>query len=344
MKLEASATTAKMTVNFAPMLCILMIGTRMRALQIDPENGNVQSWARKAMFMCTISVLVQALLVILLPFVAKGHCRRGAFEGDVAFTMDNPGVGAVMTVVRYICLLALYGGIATVVYSVFVIEHPEGPKETPPVSPAMQCVINLTVQYFFIYVMLFICITLKSFSTGSSLSNANDEESALERDSNFSRIMSKGIAIFDAARGTVMFAPMLAILFIGARMRALQLAKAKDGTIPPEAGPQTWVQDCMFLATWAVCVQLIMTLLVPLFTGAQKPVVDNDGNLKAPPDSPKALVISMEVVRYLSLIFMYGGATGVVVGIFLMTPDLLPPYNEQALVPGVEVPKPPVPA
>jgi len=176
LKLEASATSAKMTVNFAPMLCILFIGARMRALQIDPKNGNPQSCARNCFFMCTFSVLIQALLVILLPFLAKGECRRGAFDGDVAFTMENQKVGAVIEVLRYLCLFALFGGIATVVYSVFVIQHPEGPSKTPPVSPSMRCAIALTFQYFLVYTLLFISVTIKSFLSGQSSRSSDPEE------------------------------------------------------------------------------------------------------------------------------------------------------------------------
>jgi len=347
LKLEASATAAKMTVNFAPMLCILFVGARMRALQIDPKNGNPQSWAQNCFFMCTFSILIQALLVILMPFVARGECKRGACEGDVSFIMENPRVGAVMTAMRYICLVALYGGAIAVVYSVFVIQHPDGRKMTPPVSPAMKCVIALTVQYFIIYTVLFICITIKSFVSGQGM-NANDAEQAslmrFESDQPFTRAMSKAIAIFDAARSTVMFAPMLSILFVGTRMRALQLAKDEDGQIPRDAGPQKWVQDAMFLATWAVFVQLVMVMLVPMLTGSIKPEIDADGNAKVPPSTNKYIAIFVEVVRYANLICMYVGSTVVIVGLFTMTPQEIQPYSNRHLVPGVDVPKPPIPS
>ena len=53
--------------------------------------------------------------------------------------------------------------------------------------------------------------------------------------------------ILEVARMTVMFAPMLSILFVWDRMRSLQLAlqltkaltKATDGTSPVTAGSQT---------------------------------------------------------------------------------------------------------
>jgi len=47
-------------------------------------------------------------------------------------------------------------------YSVFVITAPEG-QATPPLSPAMACVMNLTVQYFTIYLALFLAQTARNF-------------------------------------------------------------------------------------------------------------------------------------------------------------------------------------
>merc|ERR1719353_1704466 len=163
-KLMGLLTLAKYTVNFAPMLCILFVGARMRALQIDPKHGNPQKWAQNCMFLCTYSVLLQTILVILLPFVTKCECKRGASEGDVVFELENRTLGVVMTVIRYVALLALYGGFTGVMVSVFLIEHPTDVKLTPPISPAMQCVMNLAVQYFPIYLALFVCITIKQFA------------------------------------------------------------------------------------------------------------------------------------------------------------------------------------
>jgi len=362
LQLEASASSAKMTLNFAPMLCILFIGARMRALQIDPKHGNPQSWAQKCFFLCTFSVLVQALLCILIPFLAKGRMKPGSLEGDVAYEMENPAVGKMLTGLRYVCMMVLYIGIAVVIYSIYVIKHPEGRSKTPPVSPAMQCVITLTVQYFFIYLILFSCITVKSFLLGKEhkmerrqgdfdpAAMEDDEapqdlesvEADRQRMGASEKAINKAISIFDAARSTVMFAPMLSILFIAARMRALQLTKAKDGTIPVSAGPQKWVQDGMFLATWSVFVQLVMTMLVPILTGS-KAEVGQDGIVKVPPGTPKSLAIVVEVVRYTSLLCMYGGAVVVMYGLTVMSPDDLPPYNEEHLFPGMGVPNPPVP-
>merc|ERR1719335_1631380 len=119
-KMQGLFTLAKFTVNFAPMLCILFIGARMRALQMDPKHGNPQKWAQNCFYMCAYSVMIQTILVILMPLVLKCECKQGSSEGDVVFELENPTLGIIILVVRWICLLALYGGFSAVIYSVFV--------------------------------------------------------------------------------------------------------------------------------------------------------------------------------------------------------------------------------
>jgi len=324
-KLTGLLTLAKYTVNFAPMLAILFIGARMRALQMDPKNGNPQWWAQYCFYLCTYSIMVQALLIIFIPLCISCKCERGASEGDVVFVMDSSCVMAFMTTIRYIALLCLYGGFTAVMVSVFIIEHPTDVSLTPPISPAMSCVMNLTIQYFTIYLMLFICITLKQFIGANAC-------------------LTIAIDVFDAARATVMFAPMLAILFIGTRMRALQLSTAKDGTIPVEAGPPGYAQDAMFLCTWSVLVQVCMTLLVCLLTCGGKPQLDEDGNVKKPEGGNFIVGIILDILKYLSMVAMYGGVVTVIVAIFLMTPETIPPYGPRgSLIPGLPLAAPPTP-
>jgi hypothetical protein len=325
-KLEGLLKLAKFTVNFVPMLCILFIGARLRALQMDPKGGNPQWWAQYCFYFCTYSVLAQTLLVIIMPFCVACECKIGNSEGDVIFTLENKTIGAMLTIFRYLALLALYGGFSTVIVSVYIIQHPTNPALTPPISPAMQCVMNLTVQYFSVYLMLFVFITCKQFGAHT-------------------KIIDILISVFESAQKTVMFAPMLATLFIGVRMRALQLIMGgdnTDGAIPLNAGPQTWAQDAMFLCTWSVHVQLIMTILVPLVTGSAKVEMDDEGHVKVPEGASKIVGIILDVIRWLCLFMMYGGAITLMVAVYYMTPETLPPkVNAGPLIPGVQVPQPP---
>merc|ERR1719271_1505478 len=121
-----------------------------------------------------------------------------------------------MTAVRFLIMLSLYIGAIAVVCSVFTIQHPEGKELTPPLSPTMQCVLNLSFQYFLIYALLWVFITVQDF--------AGDLP-----------ILEKAKEAIESAKSTVQFAPMLAVLFIATRMRALQLTDNKGA-------PQGWVQ------------------------------------------------------------------------------------------------------
>merc|ERR1719420_1611904 len=58
------------TVVLAPMLCILFIGARMRALQIDPKNGAPQKWAQTLFYVCAYGLLVGTCLCLLNPIFA----------------------------------------------------------------------------------------------------------------------------------------------------------------------------------------------------------------------------------------------------------------------------------
>lgn len=316
-KLGGVLQLATNTVNFAPMLSILFIGARMRALQIDPVNGNPQKWAQMCFRLCAYSVLCQLVLVLAVPYVLGGTCVRGVSEGDITFEVPNPTAFWIMSIIRYCLMLALYGGFTAVIVSVFLISA-EDPADTPPVSPAMICVMNLTVQYFFVYLMLWVLITVKQLSLGWN---------TLRYDSFF----TSAIQTMEAAKNTVMFAPMLAVLFIGLRMRALQISDQ-------QGQPQKYAQQGMYLSTYAVMIQVGMVFLMPLFLGGP-PKVDDDGNVVSKPSSP-ILGYIIIAVRYLALLCLYGGVVAIIHGLFTITPESAMRRGDN-LIPGVDVDAPP---
>merc|ERR1719353_1895372 len=220
----------------------------------------------------------------------------------------------ILSAARYMVMLALYGGFTAVIVSVCVIEGKDG-AAPPPVSPAMICVMNLTVQFFFVYLMLWLMVTIKQFtSTGAGF-------------------LDIAIPTLDSAKATVQFCPMLSILFVGLRMRALQITDQKGA-------PQGWAQQGMFLSTYSVMVQVIMVLALPLFTRSA-PKMDADGNVIA--EGTGILATTLVALRYLAFVALYGGAITVVTAVFLITPETA--TGTGALIPGVEVPVPPaVPA
>merc|ERR1719335_1334321 len=213
-KVESALMTACASMNFAPMLAVLFIGARMRALNMDPVNGNPQKWAQNCFFMCTYALLAQTCFSVAVPLVLQGDAKVGKCEGDMEYTVENKLLGSILAIGRYVMMICIYVGVGCVICSVFTIEHPKGPEYTIPISPTMQCVINLTFQFFFVYIWIWAAITVKEF-TGY--------EWALLTQT------------MENCKGVVMFCPMLSILFVGTRMYALQITDNKGA-------PQGWCQ------------------------------------------------------------------------------------------------------
>merc|ERR1719409_1255075 len=292
-KFELVMEQAAHTVTMGPMLCILFLGARMRALQMDPIHGHPQRWAQNCFYMCAYALMVNTLLAICVPLVMNGEAKfddKGL--GDVEFEVGNKMFGMALTICRYVVMLAIYIGFTVVIYSIFVLEHPKGPEHTPPISPTMQCVINLTVQFFFVYGLLWVVLTLKQFKV--EIPGFGAIQNAME-----------------AARATVMYAPMLAILFVATRMRALQITQQKGA-------PQGWAQDGMYMATWAVAIQFWMCLAMMFFS--VKIETDEDGNVKNVFEN-KAGVWAITIIKYLGLLLLYGGVITVITSIFLITKE-----------------------
>merc|ERR1719473_124235 len=154
-KLTGALQGAIVTMFFAPMMAVLFIGARMRAMQMDPIKVPVQKWAQNCFYMCTYAVMVQCILAITVPLILGGSVKEGdkGVKGDVEYEVNNSGLGAVFAAARWIIMFCIYVGVSSVIYAVMTMEHPKGPEYTRPISVTMQCVINLTVQFFICYTL-----------------------------------------------------------------------------------------------------------------------------------------------------------------------------------------------
>merc|ERR1719218_140911 len=232
-KIVGTMQAAATTVEFAPMLAILFLAARMRALQHD---GQPQPWAQDCMYYATFAMCLTTLLSIAVPLALGGTMKTNPVTKESTFEVPNPILGYILVAVRYICMLSFYGGAVGVAYSIFTFEAPAGPQATLPVSPTVQCVVNLTCQFFFVYLVMTVMLTVSEVSGGRM---------PLEKLSLFAAI--------DASKATLAFAPMLAILFVTTRMYALLITDQ-------QGAPPAWVQDGMYMATWSLLISFFICL------------------------------------------------------------------------------------
>ena len=138
----------------------------MRALQMDPVNGSSQKWAQACFYMCAYALMFQTIFAVAVPLVLGGKVKEGELggekvEGDMEYEVENKFVGYFFCVARWCMMLSVYLGATAVIVSIFTLAHPKGEQYTPPISPTVQCVINLCVQFFFAYIGIFVCMTIK---------------------------------------------------------------------------------------------------------------------------------------------------------------------------------------
>merc|ERR1719172_604226 len=87
---EKVMTRAADTLGMAPMLCVLFLAARMRALQMDPVSGNPQKWAQNCFYACTYVLITQTAIAAIVPLVlSTGIPKKGRIEGDFEYKVES---------------------------------------------------------------------------------------------------------------------------------------------------------------------------------------------------------------------------------------------------------------
>jgi len=290
------------TVFLAPMLCILFIAAHVRALQVYPGHGRPQWWATGAFYLCNYSLLLQTLVVIAVPFLPGGDVRRGTslMKGDVEITFvqyEHRSVRLAFILVQYAPCLLICSGVAAVFASILSLSAPAG--RTPPLPPAMLCVLGLTAQFFLVHLGLWASAACRGLSSGARGQNGA-QATALAK-------------TMRSAAATVQVCPMLAILFVGLRLRAQQIT-GQTGA------PQPWAQAAMYLSTGAALLQLLLCLLAGTAIG--RALLAGGGGLQASEEGGHAMLRRTALgVQALLFLALYGGAAAVCAALFVLTPE-----------------------
>merc|ERR1719502_887858 len=226
----------------------------MRVLQLTKGQGNPQDFVQVAMQAVAYSILANTLLVLIIPVFTKHVLgteekevkldpKTGEMDTDAPNPFENAILATTFTCIRYACFLGLYVGFGTVIYGLFTFTPAPGVWDgpIPPVSPAVFCTCLLSCAFFSIYCLLAVSHTYTQFTE--------------QKLSKFEEAMTCGA-------DTLGLAPMFCVLFLAARMRALQMD-------PISGNPQRWAQNCFYTCTWALVVQCVLAMAIPL-TGVGK--------------------------------------------------------------------------
>jgi len=314
-------TTAALQVTFsvasmAPMLAIVLAAVRIRAMQVSPD-GNPQYWAQMCMYSATGALVLQAALVLVCAILG-GDPLKSRGDGDFGVANLRPSFYLPLTLGRYLAVAVMFGCTLATMVSAYVIEGKDK-GNTPPVSPAVVNTFVLALAFFVVYFTLFLLNTLRDVLYNRADTYPAGSMGRLDgRAQHAAREASwiKWIKTAEAARLTIQFCPMLAVLFLAVRVRALQVTDR-------QGGPQPWAQIAMAVCTAAVLVQLVLVVAVAGLVD-KIPDTSKTGVVLTQPSS-NWLRIPLTILRYVAFVGLYGGLIAVISSIFILSPETASP-------------------
>eukprot|EP00931_Biecheleriopsis_adriatica_P058853 TRINITY_DN35117_c0_g1_i1.p1 TRINITY_DN35117_c0_g1~~TRINITY_DN35117_c0_g1_i1.p1 ORF type:complete len:889 (-),score=194.68 TRINITY_DN35117_c0_g1_i1:91-2757(-) len=294
---EAALLAASGAVRKAPMLAVLFLAARMRALQLDPPQGMPPPWAQSCFYGMTLALLLETLCAACVGATGK---EQTGYYGCHVFTA-KPAVHAA----QHACAACVYVALVPIVAAVYLMPGKSG--ELAPLSATMNCVLLLGLLYFGVCIGQWITFFAQDVLI---------KPSKVAQDT------------FLAAGVSTTCLPLLAILFVATRMRALQITQQLGA-------PQGWAEDGMRLCVFAAYVQVLTCILLPIFTNAATEV-DGDGNASYDL-RPMVGAYAVTAVKYVALFCLHGGVLVICVAVFTMTPetahtDMTMPFSTKELL------------
>mmetsp|Transcript_32331 Transcript_32331/g.77556 ORF Transcript_32331/g.77556 Transcript_32331/m.77556 type:complete len:599 (-) Transcript_32331:148-1944(-) len=307
-KLVTASGMAKSAVQPAPVLALLIVAERLRALQDDLRIGNPQPWATASFYTATFCLAAHVLVVLVVPFFwSQLRLVPGAIEGDCDWLMANGrhylAPALVTALFRYIFLFGVIGGYVGIAVSLLNADSKNVTLQTPP---AFMCSVLLGGVYLAVHFGTFVASTARQCLGPAGSSSIGDLVASAETCSKVAQL-----------------APVLMMVFLIVRLRALGLAFNQLGKIPAFAGPECWAQEAMPIATMCV----LLRISVDVVAGVLFPVSAEEEKLTAPKIQKQSQLQAVNTVRGVSL-FLTVCATAVVgAAAFIMTPENLPPFG-----------------
>jgi hypothetical protein len=261
----AQVQHVKETLALFPMLCILLVSTRMQALELHVSPpASMQNGMLALSFGSTAQVLAVLLQMVL-------GDRQGPFQ-------------AALSVLETVCLLTVYVGVGIVFVDLLEWDAPvnvslismDAGSQLPT---SIKCVTTLSVLYFLV---LFSVLVGRVIQYVSTVFVARED-------------YTKGQVedTMEYARRAVVFAPMLSVLMIALRLRA-----RTQGQSDPEA----WVQTAMVVSVVALLVQAVLSPVIIFLTGSP---ANLDRSSDGPDTSRQWCAVVVLIAKYVTDVVFY---------------------------------------
>jgi len=218
--------------NMLPMIGVLIIATQLRAEQLSqpssPAKYGVPQWWSGAASLATVAAGVLAMAFqVLSSATAPAEADVAEGSGSLAGNFFA-GCCMVATFIQYVGILVMVSG-CTFMDEPFDIWLYRGPIN---VASAVACMINLTIQFFFVYLVLLVSGHADDLARGSAT------------------LLSRAAK---AAAATQSLSPTFGVLIAAARLRSLD-------TSHPDGEVQLWAQTFSYMAVDGLLVHSVIAM------------------------------------------------------------------------------------
>lgn len=274
------ALNASYPMDTAAMFAVLFLGARMRAVQLGREP---EVWTQVC---CAACALALPFLSLLNGIAGINSSERLGYYGEKLYEAD----GKKLLIGKHLVAAALYTNVILVMVSIRSLHAASAPS---PLSTTIESLLQFSYQYLIVHGLHWLFAATRTF--------------VFKRD--WALIMETSLL---AARSSVQTAPILAILFVSCRLRALQITSHKGD-------PQGWAQHTMDIIRAANFIQVVCCLTLPIFTGI---ATKTDGEGSAEYDlQPLVGAYIVTCMKYFALFLIFGGVSVVGISMFMITPE-----------------------
>jgi hypothetical protein len=270
------AGTEFFALQVPPMLCVLLLGLALRTIQRSTTYSNT---AMVGMCFSTGVAVLQAVIV--------GYARA---QIQLGYAQDKAEVGPFLQlgiIFRSLSLVCLYAGIGLILAGIVAIDRT---PEAHQLSATMQCLMMLNVTYFVVHFAVVggtaCCRFIHRWSSSA----------------------------IDGLQNSLAFAPMLCVLMIGVRLRAIQL----DVQDPP-----SWATQAMWTASISVVAKVLCSTATHresredgASSSDDEAAIASSWKHRSPGEKLTAIVLL--AITLLATFFFYIAVSVLIVAVFLM--------------------------
>lgn len=279
--LRAAARQALFSVRKAPMVAVILLAAGIRDLNLN-QLGAPPFFEQLAIVVAFGALALESVTALVIG--ANGDEQSGC--PGVYLYKSHPSLHFTM----HFFSVVVYCSLVPLVQGIYLDETTNG-LSSKPVSSTTHAVLLIAALYFVISIVqcfVFMAYDLRSTGIGVSLE------------------------LMLAANESVRICPLVAVLFIACRMRALQITKSMGA-------PPTWAQQAMFLSVFAIFLHVVSCLSLPVLSG-KNAQIDADG-MALWDTKPLIAAYLASVMKYVALFCLHGGVIMVCTAIFTMTPE-----------------------